>query len=88
MANKGTHWVTEPHQEINIVLGDKGYAAAPPVTVMQALAETVRKFGNEKALALKRPVNVSFYFFFFSVESLMNESVGSSPRELEVLDME
>eukprot|EP01040_Poterioochromonas_malhamensis_P007352 gene7352-7933_t len=57
MANKGTHWVTEPHQEINIVVGDKGYAAAPPVTVMQALAETVRKFGNEKALALKRPVN-------------------------------
>lgn len=57
MANRGTRWVTEPDQELEIVLGKTGFAAKPPQTVMQALKETVRKFGNEKAMALKRPVN-------------------------------
>ena len=57
--SKGKHWVTQPDQEIEIQLGKTGFAALPPLTVIQALHKTVEKFGNEKAMALKRPVNVS-----------------------------
>jgi hypothetical protein len=55
----GKHWVTEPNQEINIVIDEKGFGARPPITVMQLLNSTVKKHGNENALGLKKPVNVS-----------------------------
>lgn len=92
---RGKHWVTEPDQEIEIVVGDKGYAAEPPVTLLQVFANTVKKFGNEKALALKRPVNVSQSFppSFISMivtdlELLESLMIGKGAVGLEVLDVE
>lgn len=53
MATKGTHWVTEPDQEINIAIGSEGFASKQPRTVIEAFNNTVAKFGNEKAMAAK-----------------------------------
>jgi hypothetical protein len=59
MTTRGTCWVTEPHQEIDIQLGE-GFAAIRPRTVAEVLTETVGKHGQRQAMCLKRPVNVSF----------------------------
>lgn len=56
--NRGKYWVTEPHQILEPVISPKGYGSRTPVTVVQTLKETVMKFGNERALALKRPEKI------------------------------
>jgi len=73
----GKHWVTEPHQEISIVRDEKGFGSIPPITVIQSLAETVRKYGNENAMALKRPVNVILYTVSFPSCSYLTSFLGS-----------
>jgi hypothetical protein len=57
--SRGKYWVTEPDQEATLNMNVPGYGAKPARTVHQVLLETVNKFGNEKAMALKRPVKVS-----------------------------
>lgn len=51
------HWVTEPHQEIEVTLGP-GFAGVQPKTVAEVLIDTINKHGDRRALCLKRPVNV------------------------------
>ncbi|KAJ1426420.1 long chain acyl-CoA synthetase [Ochromonadaceae sp. CCMP2298] len=53
----GVHWVTEPTSYLEPKLGKSGTAAQVPRTVIQCFQETVRKHGNEKALACKLVVN-------------------------------
>lgn len=45
-------------QEVKIRLGEKGYAALPPRTVMECFDIVVYRYGNEPALFQKRPVEV------------------------------
>lgn len=56
----GVHWVTEPNAYLEPKIGKTGYAAQPPKTVIQTFQDTVRKHGNENAMAAKLKVNVSF----------------------------
>jgi len=50
------HWVTEPHEYIEPILG-AGYGGLPPKTIIQVFNETVRKHGSRNALAVKLKVN-------------------------------
>jgi hypothetical protein len=54
----GVHWVTEPNAYLEPKIGKTGFAALPPKTVIQAFQDTVRKHGNQKAMAAKLKVNV------------------------------
>ena len=64
----GIHWVTEPNAYLEPKIGKTGYAAQPPKTVIQTFQDTVRKHGNENAMAAKLKVNVrvKFYTSYFS----------------------
>jgi hypothetical protein len=55
----GVHWVTEPNAYLEPKIGKTGFAALPPKTVIQAFQDTVRKHGNQKAMAAHVKVNVS-----------------------------
>lgn len=57
--SRGKHWVTEPDQEIEIKVDEKGYGSMKPITVIQALKNTVEKHGNCKAMASQTKVDVS-----------------------------
>lgn len=59
MATTGKFWVTEPHQIAPDRTSDNGRAANPAFTLLDRLKTTVQKHGNEKAMGLKRAVNVS-----------------------------
>lgn len=47
-------WVIDPSDELPPVLGNSGFAARPPETVIHVLRNTVRTLGNESAMAVKR----------------------------------
>eukprot|EP00428_Durinskia_dybowskii_P074389 CAMPEP_0170405002 /NCGR_PEP_ID=MMETSP0117_2-20130122/26943_1 /TAXON_ID=400756 /ORGANISM="Durinskia baltica, Strain CSIRO CS-38" /LENGTH=656 /DNA_ID=CAMNT_0010662077 /DNA_START=51 /DNA_END=2018 /DNA_ORIENTATION=+ len=55
--SRGKHWVTEPDQEIEIKVDEKGYGSMKPITVIQALKNTVEKHGNCKAMASQTKVD-------------------------------
>ncbi|RYG61064.1 hypothetical protein EON64_18860 [archaeon] len=75
----GNFWVTEPDQKVPIRLGTSGRAANPPVTSIQVLKNTVTKHGNEKALGLKRAVNVSVaHGMYVGLEYLMRMKMDTS----------
>ena len=57
----GVHFVTEPNQYLEPKVTKDGFGSREPYTVIHAFREAVRKFPNEKAMALKRPVNVRFH---------------------------
>ncbi len=61
MTTHGKRWATQPHEEVDIVVAKTGYASKTPKTVVECLMKTVEKHGNEKALCLRRPVNVSVF---------------------------
>jgi hypothetical protein len=82
---RGKQWVINPNEELPPVLEAKGFGSTPPVTLNHVLKETVRKFGNEKAMALKRPANVRSYTVVYS---LCDVFVGSAPSRLAILDLE
>jgi hypothetical protein len=54
----GKFWTTEPNGYLEPRLSDYGTSSLTPKTVIQIFQETVQKHGNEKAMAIKRPVNV------------------------------
>ena len=55
----GKHWVTDPTAYLEPKIDKTGYGAKAPKTVIQVFRETVRKHGNQNALACKTNVNVS-----------------------------
>jgi hypothetical protein len=59
MSAHGKRYATLPHEEVDIVVAKSGFASKTPKTVIECLMKTVEKHGNEKALCLRRPVNVS-----------------------------
>lgn len=87
-------WVTEPNAVLVPKLDKDGFGAVPPKTVVQTFINTVTNHGAERAMCLKRPVDVSwcrlvhwislcFDPIFFN---LINS--GSLTRKLENLDLE
>lgn len=58
----GVHWITEPDQYLEPKLSKSGFGARTPVTVIDMFKKAVERGGNDKAMALKRPVNVRFKF--------------------------
>jgi hypothetical protein len=64
MMSRGKYWVTEPDQEATINMNVPGYGVKPAKTVISVFHETVNKYGNEKAMALKRPIKVSYIVMF------------------------
>jgi long-chain-fatty-acid--CoA ligase ACSBG len=54
---RSEHWVTEPHQLVNIKLTESGFGAREPTTVIRILKSTVQNHGTRPALCLKRPVD-------------------------------
>lgn len=68
MSTRGKFWVTEPDQEVDIQLAPVGFGSIQPKTVTEVLTETVRKHGSQKALCLKRPVNVSQNFYLILLD--------------------
>ncbi len=59
----GKYWVSEPDDVLPPQIGQTGFAAIPPRTVVEVFRATVEKHGDKKALFLKRTVNVSVCFF-------------------------
>lgn len=59
MATTGKFWVTEPHQLAPHRMGESGRASLPARTVIDCFKDAVKKHGNERAMGLKRPVDVS-----------------------------
>ena len=55
----GKCWVTEPDAYIEPVIGQTGFAAVPPTTVIDVFQSCVAKHGDKKALFLRRTINVS-----------------------------
>ncbi|KAJ1402580.1 hypothetical protein B484DRAFT_424427, partial [Ochromonadaceae sp. CCMP2298] len=55
----GKHWVTEPDQEINVIVGTRpgDYAAAAPTTIIEALLKTVELHGSKKAMGVQEMVD-------------------------------
>jgi hypothetical protein len=51
------HWATEPEQSIEIKISS-GFGGIVPKTIQQVFIDTVSKFGDRNALAVKRPINV------------------------------
>jgi hypothetical protein len=64
MSVNKTHWATRPDQEVEITIGKSGVAGRPALTVIECLHKTVEKFGNEKAMCLKRAVDVCCGFLY------------------------
>jgi hypothetical protein len=58
------YWTTEPNGYLEPVVLEHGAASLKPKTVIQVFQETVQKHGKEKALCIKRPVNVSIFFYY------------------------
>jgi hypothetical protein len=54
----GKYWVTEPNAYLEPRIGKAGYSAMPAKTIIQAFQDTVRKHGNQKAMAAKVTVGV------------------------------
>ena len=54
----GKYWTTEPNGYIEPAVTSFGSASLPAKTVIQVFQETVQKHGQEKAMCIKRPVNV------------------------------
>ena len=50
------HYVTQPHEKINIKLSENGFGARKPVTVIEVFRETVKKHGSRPALCYKKPI--------------------------------
>lgn len=51
------HWVSEPNGYLEPKVENSGYGSVKPRTVIEVFQDTVAKHGDEKAMALKRPVN-------------------------------
>ncbi len=58
MMSQSKRWVTHPYEEVSIAVSQTGYAAKTPKTIVECLMQTVEKFGAERALCLRRPVDV------------------------------
>ena len=54
----GKFWVTEPDAVLQPQVGQSGFAAVPPRTVIEVFRSCVEKHGDKKALFLRRAVNV------------------------------
>ena len=63
----GVRWTTEPNGLLEITVGQQGFAAKIPKTIIEVFRETVKKHGHRNALYLKRAVNVSNATFFRSI---------------------
>ena len=55
----GKCWVTEPEAYMEPIIGQTGFAAVAPTTVIDVFKTCVEKHGDKKALFLRRSVNVS-----------------------------
>ena len=51
--------MTEPDAILQPQIGQSGFAAVPPRTVIEVFRSCVEKHGDKKALFLRRAVNVS-----------------------------
>jgi hypothetical protein len=70
----GIHWITEPDQYLEPKVAISGFGSRKPITIIQAFNRAVEIFKNEKALALKRPVNVSILLNNFIIYFYVNLS--------------
>jgi hypothetical protein len=61
MAGRGVHWVVDPTEILPPKIDSSGFGSLPPKTVISVLKNTVERHGNERAMCLKRPVNVCNY---------------------------
>lgn len=52
-AGEPALWTTQGDAEVKLRMGDSGLAAEPPLTVHQALASAVERFGERTALSWK-----------------------------------
>ena len=58
MSGKGTYWVTDPADRLEIHRNERiASADTPPITIIDRFRETVSKHGSERALCLKSPVS-------------------------------
>lgn len=54
MNGKGVLWTTDPRAERPVAVGKDGLTAAVPITVPQFFQKTLDRFGDKKAMAVKR----------------------------------
>jgi hypothetical protein len=63
--SRGKHWVTEPDQEVEVKVAESGFASIKPITIIEAMKNTVRLHGSCKALASQTKVNVRNHLGFY-----------------------
>ena len=66
-STSGKHWVTEPTETIEIDLShlpDGDYGKKKPITIIEALKNTVEKFGDRPALEIKKSSEVDLLSIF------------------------
>jgi hypothetical protein len=68
--SRGKRWVTEPDQEIEVQVAERGFGSLKPITVIEALKATVANHGTCNAMASQTKIDVSLIVLQFSIAVL------------------